>query len=107
MSHELGCRSKNVSLGRQPKHALEKPIPTIFNAAFWAEKGALASYGPDFYDSGRQAGRLVEKIISGIAPADIPVEANPKIEFTINRKTAQALKLSLPQGVVQRADRLI
>ena len=86
---------------------LEKPIPTMFNAAFWAEKGALASYGPDLYVSGRQAGRLVEKIMSGVPPADIPVEANPKIEFTINRKTAQILRLSLPLGVVNRADRLL
>ena len=50
----------------------------MFNAAFWVQQGGLASYGPDYYQSGRQAARLVAKILHGGSPAEIPVEVNPK-----------------------------
>ena len=64
-----------------------RAIPTMFNGAFWAEQGALASYGQDLYETGRQAARLVGKILKGTAPAESPVEVNPKIEFAINRRS--------------------
>ena len=69
--------------------AAQRAIPTMFDGAFWVERGGLASYGPDFHDSGRQAARLVDKILKGTKPAEIPVEVNPKIEFVINLKTAK------------------
>ena len=65
----------------------------MFNGAFFVERGGLVSYGPDFYDSGRQAARLVDKIVKGEDPGRIPVEANPKIELAINMTIAKALKL--------------
>ena len=43
-------------------------LPTMFNAAFWVERGGLVSYGPDLYDTGRQAARLVDKILKGEDP---------------------------------------
>jgi putative ABC transport system substrate-binding protein len=79
----------------------------MFDAAFWVERGGLASYGPDFYASGRQAARLVDKIIKGANPAEIPVEVNTKIEFAINLKTAKALGLTIAPEVLYRADRFI
>jgi len=82
-------------------------IPTMFIAAYWVEQGALASYGPDFYESGRQAARLVAKVMNGEAPASIPVEMNSRIEFALNLKTAKALKLQPARALLQRADRLI
>ncbi len=82
-------------------------IPTMFNGAFWVEQGALASYGPDPYETGRQAARLVGKILKGTAPAEIPVEVNPKIEFAINLKVAKALRLRIAPEVLYRANRLI
>ena len=85
----------------------QRGIPTMFDAAFWAEQGGLASYGPDFYASGRQAARLVDKIIKGANPAEIPVEVNTKIEFTINLKVAKALGLTIAPEVLYRADRII
>ena len=63
----------------------------MFNAGFFADRGALAGYGPDLYESGRQAARLVDKIIKGQSPATIPVEANSRIELVINLKVAKAL----------------
>jgi putative ABC transport system substrate-binding protein len=83
-------------------------IPTMFGgAAFWVEQGGLASYGPDFHETGRQAARLVDKILKGANPAEIPVEVNPKIEFAINLKTAKALGLTIAPEVLYRADRII
>jgi putative ABC transport system substrate-binding protein len=79
----------------------------MFEAAFWVERGALASYGPDYYVSGQMAARLVDKIIKGANPADIPVEVNPKIEFAINLKTAKALGLTIPPVVLFQADRIV
>jgi putative ABC transport system substrate-binding protein len=65
------------------------------------------SYGPDFYETGRQAARLMDKVIKGEDPGRIPVEANPKIELAINVRVAKALKLAIPPAVLQRASRLI
>ena len=82
-------------------------IPTMFGQSFWVEQGALASYGPDYYASGRQAARLVDKILKGEDPARIPVEANPNIEFAINLKTAKALGLTIAPYMLYRANRVV
>jgi putative ABC transport system substrate-binding protein len=85
----------------------QRGIPTMFNAKFWVEQGVLASYGPDFHETGRQAARLVDKILKGAKPADIPVEVNAKIEFAINLKVAKNLGLSIAPEVLYQADRII
>ena len=82
-------------------------LPTMFETAFWVERGALASYGPDLYASGRMAARLVDKIIKGEKPAEIPVEINPQIEFVINLKVVHALGLTLAPALVYQANRII
>ncbi len=87
--------------------AAQQAISTMFYSAFFVELGALASYGPDFYETGRQAARLVDKILKGANPADIPVEVNSKIEFVINLKTAKALGLTIPPEMLYQANRVI
>ncbi len=87
--------------------AAKREIPTMFNAVFMVEQGALASYGPDEYETGRQAARLVDKILKGANPAEIPVEVNPKIRFAINLKVAKALGLAIAPEVLYRADQLV
>jgi len=82
-------------------------IPTMFATSFWVDRRGLASYGPDFRESGRMAARLVDKIIKGVSPADIPVEVNPKLEFVINLKTAKVLGLTIAPQVLYQADRLV
>jgi putative ABC transport system substrate-binding protein len=80
----------------------------MFNSAtFWVERGALASYGPDGYASGRQAARLVAKILKGTKPADIPVEVNSKIEFVINLKVAKEMGLTIAPEVLFQADKIV
>lgn len=87
--------------------SFQRGIPSMFNGAFWVERGALASYGPDEYESGRQAARLVDKILKGAKPATIPVEVNSKIEFAINLKVAKTLGLTIAPEVLYQANRLI
>jgi putative ABC transport system substrate-binding protein len=85
----------------------ERAIPTMFPQSFYVERGGLASYGPDLYASGRQAARLVDKILKGTTPSEIPVEVNNKIEFVINLKVANKLGLTIPPVVLYQADRII
>lgn len=85
----------------------ERAIATMFNDDFYVERGGLASYGPDLYESGRLAARLVDKILKGTKPSEIPVEVNNNIEFAINLKVANQLGLTLPPEVLYRADRII
>lgn len=85
----------------------QREIPTMFDNAFFVEQGGLASYGPNLYETGRQAARLVDKILKGIKPADIPVEVNSTIEFAINLKTAKALGLTITPEVLFQADRIM
>ncbi len=85
----------------------QRGIPSMFDFAFWVERGALASYGPDHYKSGQQAARLVDKILKGANPGEIPVEVNNKIEFVINLKVAKAMGLTIPAEVLFRADKVI
>jgi putative ABC transport system substrate-binding protein len=82
-------------------------IPTMFFGAWHVENGGLASYGPAFYESGRQAARLVDKILKGAKPGEIPVEVNNNIEFLINLKVANALGIKIPPQVLYRASRII
>ena len=87
--------------------APKRAIPTMFETPFYVERGGLASYGADKYALGRQAARLVDKIIKGARPGDIPVEQPTKFELAINLKAATALGIVIPQSMLLRADRLI
>ena len=82
-------------------------IPTMFFGSWYVEQGGLASYGPDFYQSGRQAARLVDKILKGTNPREIPVEVNNNIDFVINLKVATALGIKIAPEVLYRANRVI
>jgi putative tryptophan/tyrosine transport system substrate-binding protein len=85
----------------------QRAIPTMFDHTWYVEQGGLASYGADGHAVGRQAARLVEKILKGAKPAEIPVEVNSELEFAINLKVAKVLGLTIAPEVVFRADRLI
>ena len=87
--------------------APKRGIPTMFETPFYVERAGLASYGADKYALGRQAARLVDKILKGAKPGDIPVEQPTKFELAINVKAAKALGIVIPQSMLLRADRLI
>jgi putative ABC transport system substrate-binding protein len=85
----------------------EQAMATMFSEVFFVEHGGLASYGPNLYESGQLAARLVDKILKGTNPSEIPVEVNNKIKFAINLKVAQKLELTIPPVVLYQADRII
>jgi putative ABC transport system substrate-binding protein len=79
----------------------------MFFGPWYVDEGGLASYGPDFYQSGRQAARLVDKILKGTNPGEIPVEVNNNIEFVVNLKVATALRIKIAPEALYRATRVI
>jgi putative tryptophan/tyrosine transport system substrate-binding protein len=87
--------------------ATARAIPTMFEDAFFVERGGLASYAPDGYAAGWQAARLVDKIFKGTDPVEIPVEVNTKIKFVVNLKTAKALGLTIPPTILFQTDEVI
>ena len=82
-------------------------MPTMFTSGFFVERGGLASYAANTYELGKQAARIVDKILKGTRPAELPVEQSTKFELVINLKTAKTLGLTIPPSVLLRADRLI
>ena len=70
------------------------------------EVGGLISYGVDYLEAFQQAGVLVEKILKGAKPADLPVEQPWRFALVINLKTERALGLTIPPSLVLRAERL-
>ena len=87
--------------------ALQRGMPTMFYDSFFVDRTGLASYGANSYELGRQSARLVEKILKGAKPADLPVEQPTKFELVLNLRTAKALGLTIPQSLLLRADRVI
>jgi putative ABC transport system substrate-binding protein len=69
--------------------------------------GGLISYGPDFPDLARRGAELVDKVLRGTKPADIPVEQPTKFDLVVNLKTARSLDLAIPPTLLVRADEVI
>ena len=87
--------------------ALGARLPTMHPNRDLLEGGGLLSYGPDYADMWRRAADLVDKILRGTKPGDIPVEQPTKFEFVINLTTAKALGLTIPASYLSLADELI
>ena len=85
----------------------KRGIPTMFSTVWFVENGGLASYGSNYHESGRMAARLVDKIIKGEKPAEIPVEVNHHIEFVVNLKVAKASGIKIAPELLYRANRVI
>jgi putative ABC transport system substrate-binding protein len=82
-------------------------LPTMWSTRELVEAGGLLAYGPSFPDLYRRAGDLVDKILRGVKPGDIPVEQPTKFDLVVNLIVAKALGLEVPPTLLARADEVI
>jgi putative ABC transport system substrate-binding protein len=87
--------------------ATKHRLPLVTSIREYVDAGGLMSYGPSITDSYRRAATYVDKIFKGAKPGDLPVEQPTKFELFINRKTAMALGLTIPQSLLISADKVI
>jgi putative tryptophan/tyrosine transport system substrate-binding protein len=86
---------------------LREKLPTMFVGKEWVEEGGLMSYGDHLPERYRRAADLVDKVLKGTKPADLPVEQPTTFELVVNLKTAKAIGLNLSPAFLARADQVI
>jgi putative ABC transport system substrate-binding protein len=87
--------------------ALKYKLPSMLTTAEWVEAGGLMSYGIDDAAISRQAATYVDKIFKGAKAGDLPIEQPSRFELVINRGTANALRLNIPQMLLLQAEKVI
>jgi putative tryptophan/tyrosine transport system substrate-binding protein len=87
--------------------AVASRLPTMHDIREFVEVGGLMSYGPNFPALYRRAGDLVDKVLRGAKPADIPIEQPTQFDLSINLTTAKALGLTIPETLLATADEVI
>jgi putative ABC transport system substrate-binding protein len=87
--------------------ALGARLPTMHGHRDYVEAGGLISYGANYPDLFRRAADLVDKILRGAKPADIPVEQPTRFDLVVNLTTAKALGLTIPPAILDLADEVI
>jgi len=87
--------------------AAKSKLPAMYNRDEFVEAGGLISYATSIVDLTRRAATYVDKILKGAKPADLPVEQPTKFELVINLKAAKQIDLTIPPGVLARADKVI
>ncbi len=95
------------SRGQIAALSLKHRLPVSTGVPEVAEAGALVAYGPDRVQMARRAASFTDRIIKGAKPADLPFEQAATFELILNRKTVEALGLSIPQQFMMRVDRVI
>jgi putative ABC transport system substrate-binding protein len=99
----FAANSRDLIITLAARHRL----PAIYPARRFVANGGLISYGPDTVDQYRGAAGYVDRILKGEKPADLPVQNPTKYELAINLKTAKALSLAIPPGMLAIADEVI
>jgi putative ABC transport system substrate-binding protein len=99
----------NVDANREllTRFAEKYRLPAIYESGEYVRSGGLIAYGPVFVDMARRGATLVDKILKGADPGDIPVEITTKFALTINLKAAAALGLEVPPALLAAADEVI
>ena len=82
-------------------------LPAIYELSLFVRDGGLMSYGPDLDESFGRVAALVDRILKGARPAELPFEQPTKFPFVLNLKTAKALGLEIPSTLLARADEVI
>ena len=96
-----------VNLQRLVDIAAKSRLPVIYNSREFVQVGGLMSYGLSWPDGFHQAATYIDRILKGAKPADLPVEQVTKFDLVLNLKTAQALGLTIPPALLQRANEVI
>jgi len=97
----------NANQRRVHELAVKHRLPAIYPRAEFVQSGGLMSYGADREAGFARAAAMVDKILKGAKPADLPVEQPTKFEFVINLKTAKQIGLTIPANLLLRADKVI
>jgi len=87
--------------------ATRHKLPCVAWTPEFADSGCLFAYGANVVEMHRRAANIVDRILKGANPADLPVEQPTKFELVVNLKTAKALGLTIPPAMLARADRVI
>lgn len=87
--------------------SVARRLPVISQGRDYAEAGALLSYSIDWLDMFRRSAAYVVKILKGAKPGDLPIEQPTKFELIVNLKSAKALRIKVPESILQRADEVI
>jgi putative tryptophan/tyrosine transport system substrate-binding protein len=87
--------------------AAKQRLPAIYESSQFVDAGGLMSYGLNQNRQYERTADYIDRIFKGAKPADLPVEQPTRIDLTINRKTAKALGLTIPQSLLISADRMI
>jgi putative ABC transport system substrate-binding protein len=99
----LATGHRNLIIALAARHRL----PAVYASRVFVTDGGLSYYGPDLIDQYRRAAGYVDRILKGMNPADLPVQAPNNYELAINLKTAQALGLTVPPALLARANEVI
>jgi putative ABC transport system substrate-binding protein len=103
----FGSSINNQGSERILEFAVRNRLPTMYDDSEFVEDGGLMSYDTNTTHVGQKVATLVDKILKGAKPGDMPVERPTKFDLTVNLKTAKALGLIIPAAVLARADKVI
>ena len=103
----IGTSLNNSNQKRITDLAAKNRLPAIYSRDEYVANGGLMSYGADRAEPYRRVASMVDKILKGTKPADLPVEQPTKFEFVINLKAAKQIGLTIPPNVLVRADKVI
>ena len=98
----IDCR--RIPANMVPDLASQAGLPSMYLVSNIVQAGGLISYGPDFLALFRRGAHLVDRILKGAKPADLPIEQPSKFLLAINLKTAKSLGLDIPPSLLARAD---
>ena len=98
--------SSLISKKHLVQHLINEKVPSIGPNIQYAKAGMLAAYSSDYFELGWQGAVLVDKVLRGARPTDLPVEMPSQVKLSINLKTAEAIGLKVPRELLLRAEEI-
>lgn len=96
-----------ANLASYVEQAIKEKLPFAVFDKDMVVSGGLLGYGPDYFATGEQSAVLVDKILHGASPSDLPIEVPQKLILVVNLKTAKAIGLAMPQDFLKKADLIL